>query len=172
MCKIYKFLYAAIPIRKWESALIRRHFERCPRCAEEIIFKDHAASAIFEPDWIRETPNLWPQIRTKIISFESRPETFRPEISPRQLRARGWRWAATAAAFLIVGTTGFFILRQYSHKTPGSESSLPKDLIAAAPRVQVISADLGGKRAKAYIYQTPTASFIWIAPSKETGGLR
>lgn len=172
MCKIYKFLYAAIPIRKWKSALIRRHFERCPRCAEEIIFKDHAASAIFEPDWIRETPNLWPQIRPKIISHEVQFQRFRPGITASQLRARGWRWAVTAAAFLIVGAIGFFILRQNDGKISGPDSSLPKDLIAAAPRVQVISADLGGKRAKAYIYQTPTASFIWIAPSKETGGLR
>lgn len=172
MCKIYKILYAAIPVKKWKSALIRRHFERCPRCAEEIIFKDHVVRAFFKPDWIQETPNFWPQIRTRIISHENQPETFRPGISPWQLRARRWSLAAAAAAFLIIGAIGFFLLRQPDHKISGPESSLPKDLIAAVPRVQVISAELGGKRAKAYIYQTPTASFIWIAPSKEPGELR
>jgi len=172
MCKIYKILYAVIPIKKWKSALIRRHFERCPRCAEEIIFKDHVVRAFFKPDWIQEASDQWPQIRPRIISHEVQFQRFRPGITASQLRARRWKWVATAAAFLIVGTTGFFILRQYSHKTPGPESSLPKELSVAVPRVQMISAELGGKRAKAYIYQTPTASFIWIAPSQETGGLR
>ena len=172
MCKIYKFLYAAIPIRKWKSALIRRHFERCPYCAEEIIIKDHVVRAFFKPDWIRETPNLWPQIRPKIISRENRPKTFRPGISPWQLLARRWSLAAAAAAFLFLGAIGFFILRRNDHKISGPESSLPKDLIAAVSRVQVISAELRGMRAKAYIYQTRTASFIWIAPSKEPGELR
>jgi hypothetical protein len=172
MCKIYKFLYAAIPIRKWKSALIRRHFERCPRCAEEIIFKDHAVRVFFKPDWIRETPNLWPQIRLRIISREDQPQSFLPRISSSHFRARGWRWAATAAAFLVVGTIGFFFLRQNDDTLPGSESPLPIEPAAVVSRVQLISAELGGMRAKAYIYQTPTASFIWIAPSKETGGLR
>lgn len=172
MCKIYKILYTVIPIKKWKSAVIRRHFERCPRCAEEIDIKDHAASAIFKPDWIQGTPNLWPRIRPKVISYENRPETFRPGISQWQLRARRWSLASAAAAFLFLGLIGFFLLRQSDHKIPGPESSLPKEPAAPIPRVQVISAELGGMRAKAYIYQTPMASFIWIAPSKELGELR
>jgi hypothetical protein len=54
----------------------------------------------------------------------------------------------------------------------GPESSFSKEPAALIPRVQVISAELGGMRAKAYIYQTPMASFIWIAPSKEPGELK
>ncbi|MCX6574985.1 MAG: hypothetical protein NTV82_01180, partial [Candidatus Aminicenantes bacterium] len=150
MCKIYKILYAAIPVKKWKSTLIRRHFERCPRCAEEIIFMDHVVRAFFKPDWIQEAPDQWPQIRPRIFSHEVQLQRFRPEISPPRVQARRWSLAAATTAFLILGTIGFFILRQY--KTPGPESFLPKDLIAAVPRVQVISAELGGKRAKAYIY--------------------
>lgn len=172
MCKIYKILYMVIPIKKWKSAIIRRHFERCPTCAEEIDLQGKTGNAFFKPDWIHETPNLWPQIRPKIISDESRPDTFRPGISLGQLRARRWSLAAAAAAFLFLGAIGFFLLRPHDRKILGPESLLPKEPAAVIPRIQVISAELGGMRAKAYIYQTPMASFIWIAPSKEPGGLR
>jgi len=170
MCKIYKILYAAIPLRKWKSALIRRHFERCPRCAEEIFIKEHDVRAIFKPDWIREASDLWPHVRPKIISHEVQFQRFRPGLSPSRLRLPKGALAAAISAFFILGTIGFFLLMPHGHKLPGPESSLSKTPAVAVPRVQVISVELKGKRAKAYIYQTPTATFIWIAPSKEIGG--
>jgi hypothetical protein len=170
MCKIYKILYAAIPVRKWKSALIRRHFDRCPRCAEEIFIKEHAVHAIFKPDWIQGASDQWPQIRPRIFSHEVQFQRFRPAISPSRVQARRWSLAAATAAFLILGTIGFFILQQYSHKTPGPESNSSREPAAFVSRVRVISTELGGKRAKAYIYQTPTATFIWITPAKEIGG--
>jgi hypothetical protein len=172
MCKIYKILYAAIPLKKWKSALIRRHFERCPRCAEEFNYKDHVVRAFFKPEWIQGASSVWPQVRAQIILRKNEPEALRPAISPPRLRLPIRALAAAISAFFILGTIGFFLLRPHGRKLSGPESSLSTKPAAAVPRVQVISVELGGKRAKAYIYQTPTASFIWIAPSQETGGLR
>jgi hypothetical protein len=170
MCKIYKILYAAIPVRKWKSALIRRHFERCPRCAEEIDIKEHPVHAIFKPGWIQEASSVWPRVRGQINLRENEPETLRPAISPPRHRLPIRALAAAISAFFILGTIGFFLLRPHGRKLSGPESSLPETPAADIPRVQVISVELGGKRAKAYVYQTPTATFIWIAPSKEIGG--
>lgn len=170
MCKIYKILYAVLPIKKWKDALIRRHFERCPSCAEEVERISKAAEAFFRPDWIQDTTNLWPQIRDKITSSEKRAERVPPEIGRGRFWLGKWGWAGASAAFLILGAIGFFILRHHDRSIPAPELAPLQAPAALIPRVQVISAEIGGKRAKAYVYQTPAASFIWLVPSKDIGG--
>jgi len=170
MCKKYKILYAAIPIRKWKSAIIRRHFERCQRCAEEFNYKDHVVRAFFKPEWIQGASSVWPQVRAQIIVRENESETLHPAIFRPRFRLPIRALAGAASAFFILGTIGFFLLRPHSRKLSGPESSLSTKPAVVIPRVQVISVELGGKRARAYVYQTPMATFIWIAPSKEIGG--
>jgi len=170
MCKTYKILYAVLPIKKWKAALIRRHFERCPSCAEEVERINKAAGAFFRPDWIQDTTNLWPQICYKIASSEKRAVRIPSEIGRGRFRLRKWGWAGASAAFLILGAIGFFILRHHDRSIPAPELAPPQVPVALIPRVQVISAEIGGKPAKPYIYQTPAASFIWLAPSKDIGG--
>jgi hypothetical protein len=170
MCKIYKILYAVLPIKKWKDALIRRHFERCSSCVEEVERISKAAGALFRPDWIQDTANLWPQIRHKIAFSEKRTERVLPEIGRGRFRLRKWGWAGASAAFLILGAIGFFILRHHDRSIPAPGLAPAQVPAALIPRVQVISAEIGGKPAKPYIYQTPAASFIWLAPSKNIGG--
>ncbi len=170
MCKIYKILYAAIPLRKWKCGLIRRHFERCPHCAEEFTFRDHVVRDFLKPEWIPEASSLWPQVRAEIISRQIEPETLCPTVSRPRFRRPMRALAAAISAFFILGTIGFFLLRQHGRQLPAPESPVSTKPSVSLPRVQVISVELGGKRAKAYVYQTPTATFIWIAPSKDNGG--
>lgn len=170
MCKIYKILYAAIPIKKWKDFLIRRHFERCPDCAAAIDLKSDDVRGFFKPDWLQETSSVWPPLRGRILSGEGEPGNIRPTILPVRFRLPRWAFAAVIAAFFVLGTLGLLLLRTRGPKVLGPESSLPIKPAVGAPRVQVISVELQGKPAKTYIYQTPTATFIWIAPSKEIGG--
>jgi predicted anti-sigma-YlaC factor YlaD len=170
VCKIYKILYAAIPLKKWKSAIIQRHFERCPSCAGEIDLENDVVRTFFKPDWIQEPSVVWPQVHAQILSQENEPEKIRSRIFPLRLRLPRWALAAAASVFFILGTIGYFLWTTHGHKIVGPESSLPKKPTVAMPRVRVISVELEGKRAKAYIYQTPTATFIWIAPSKNIGG--
>jgi hypothetical protein len=70
-----------------------------------------------------------------------------------------------------MGLFGFFLFWPHGDKAIDSASALtPETRVDSAPRVQVISVELKGKPAKPYIYQTPKASFIWIAPFKDIGG--
>ena len=72
---------------------------------------------------------------------------------------------------MLVGLSGFFLFRPHGEKVISSASvSTPEARTDSAPRVQVISVEFKGKPAKPYIYQTPNASFIWIAPFKDIGG--
>ena len=170
MCRIYKILYAVLPIKKWKAALIRKHFERCPICAGEIDRISKAAGAFFKPDWIQDAASLWPRICETIVSSERRTERLPPEVGRDRLRLRKWGWLGASAAIFILGAIGFFILRHHGRNIPEPGPTPPQVPAALIPRVQVISAEIGGKRAKAYIYQTPAASFIWLAPSKDIGG--
>ena len=75
------------------------------------------------------------------------------------------------AILLLFGLAGFFLFRLHEDKaTSSASSSTSETRMDSAPRIQVISVELKGKPAKSYIYQTPKASFIWIAPSKDIGG--
>lgn len=170
MCKIYRILYVMIPVKKWKSLLIRRHFERCPDCAGESDLRSDVVRLFFKPDWLEETSSVWPAVRRRIVSEENEFEKIRSKSFPSSLRLPRWAFAAAGATLFVLGTIGFFLLRHHDLKILGPESLLPKNPAVSIPRVQVISVELAGKRAKTYIFQTPTATFIWIAPSKDIGG--
>lgn len=168
MCKIYKILYALLPIRRWRDALIRRHFERCPDCAGEYAVSGEIRAS-FEPAWIEKAPSLWPRVSRLIEMGEKSPH---PPSESRSVwfRAPHWAVAVIGAAAILIGALGYFIFVTPPDKTVELEASRHGVQMEAAPRVLVISVALKGKPAKSFIYQTPKASFIWITPSKEIGG--
>jgi hypothetical protein len=89
----------------------------------------------------------------------------------RTSRLRYLLWGTAAGAVLVlIGLSGFLLFLPHHDKAAGIGASIRETLTDSAPRVQVISVELKGKPAKPYIYQTPKASFIWIAPSKDIGG--
>ncbi len=73
------------------------------------------------------------------------------------------RAAAGIAAVTLVGA-GYLLLRPHPADFTRQAPSEP------APGVRVVSAEVGGGPAKAIFYRTPTALFIWLAPTKGTGG--
>jgi hypothetical protein len=77
---------------------------------------------------------------------------------------------AAGAVLVLIGLSGFLLFRPHPNPAAGTGASMREIRADSAPRVQVISVELKGKPAKPYIYQTPKASFIWIAPSKDIGG--
>jgi hypothetical protein len=174
MCKILGFLYMIIPFKRLKGALIRKHFERCQRCSQEIEAVADAAGSALKPKWIQESPSLWPKIRERLVSRKSQPELrlSLPRPYPGRAHARRWKQAAVAAlaAVIVLGSIGLFVLRHSGRARLGPGSGPPGEPPGTSPRVEVNAAELKGKPANPYIYQTPRASFIWIAPSKEIGG--
>jgi hypothetical protein len=133
-----------------------RKRKRDLRSPAEARREDEAAAALFKPDWIEETPSLWPRIREAVAASETRGEVKIPERRPAFHSFRRWALASAAAMLLLAGIAG------RSEVGPADSGALP--------RVRLLSVELKGKKAKPYIFQTPKASFVWITPSKEIGG--
>lgn len=165
MCKIYEFLFWIFPLRKWQAFLIEKHFARCPKCAREIRVERWIRSQYERQDWIDEEASLWPSIRQRLESREDRPPLIRPRRPKTIVFHKKRAWVAATAALLIIG---FGLLVWIGHRE--------KSVLAAGSRseeshrIKVVSALFKGRKAKTFIYQTPSASFIWIAPAKNTGG--
>jgi hypothetical protein len=126
--------------------------------------EDEAAAALFKPDWIEETPSLWPRIREAVAASETRGEVKIPERRPAFHSFQRWALASAAAMLLLAGIAGWLVLGRRGRPGAGPADS------GALPRVRLLSVELKGKKAKPYIFQTPKASFVWITPSKEIGG--
>ncbi len=170
MCKIHRLMAVIIPSRRMREVFVVRQIERCPRCRECENLNDPRISDFLNPGWIRENADLWPGIRSRLLSDETKPrETGHAERHSLSL-VRKWGWPifvtglAASCVLVLIGLRFF-------EKTPSPPAVFlmahPADIEA---RVQVLDTEFEGKRAKSYIYQTPTASFIWIAPSKKNGG--
>jgi hypothetical protein len=143
-----------------EAARIRKHMDGCAECRQF---------------WRDETKLAELMHRSAELSLRhyrgTTPAVPAGLADTNRAWFRRYAWgAAAAAAFLILGLGGYFLLRSHGGGASGSTAASNGGWIETPPRIQVISVELQGKPAKPFIYQTPKASFIWIAPSKDIGG--
>jgi len=160
MCQLFKFLYGLIPIRKFQSYLIKKHFSSCSFCKREIEV-DASLKEIFAiPDWVKGE-NLWPQIRPKLYSPEEKVVETKGKFA--SISHKRWQWAVAGLA--LAAAIGINLLIQQSIK----KGSYAEDasLSGEKARIVITRAEINGKEARPYIYQTPTASFVWFAKSEE-----
>jgi hypothetical protein len=161
---------------------VRQHLRGCEKCRR--FFQDEKTWAGFVRDSASLVGLHYRGGVPSIAGAEARDPAWRtrglpPWIlsarrRPSDVRAAGLRYClwriAAAAALVLIGLSSFFLFRPHHEHAAASKASAPESGTDSAPRVQVISVELKGKPAKPYIYQTPRASFIWIAPSKDIGG--
>lgn len=67
MCKIYKILFRWVPIKRWQSFIISRHFETCPACRVEILEEQRLEQLLVTPGQVVEEDSLWWEIRAGIV---------------------------------------------------------------------------------------------------------
>ncbi len=159
MCKFYKFLYWLIPVKRFQSFLIRKHFSGCDRCQREIEM-DNRLKEMVIPDWIRAEESLWPQIKPRLSIPEEK--TFIKEKKDGSFSFKKWHWAMAGLALVCVMGLSFLIYQNFLKKPPAEEAALVNEM----SRVKITYAEIKGKKAMPYIYQTPTVSFIWFAETK------
>ena len=156
MCKLIRSLYSLIPILSFRAYLIRKHLSLCPKCQREWIIGNSSEESFTMPEWIKNEHSLWPRIQERIhtveleeIRYRRRKKTF---LFPRR------QWALAGLALLILVGISFVLDKNWIHKSTKREVSLA----LKNPRVNIIHAEIHGKKAKPFIYQTQENLFIWF----------
>jgi hypothetical protein len=157
MCKLIRFFYLLIPVHGFRAFLIQKHISSCSVCEKEWGMDMSAQEAFIKPEWIALERSFWPHIQKRILAGE-REETRSMAREKTSLSPR-WQWALASGLVLIVLLGISFVLDiGLFRKTSKAEvSSVSKN-----PRVDIIYAEIHGKRAKPFIYQTQENLFIWF----------
>lgn len=158
MCNFFKFLYQLIPVKNFRSFLIKKHFSSCYRCQKEIEINNQLKEIIVIPEWIKEEKSLWPQIKPRLYTPEEKVLKIKKKYEFSFFKR--WRWAMAGLALIIVMGLSLLIHQNFFKITSSKEKS----------GIEITYAEIKGKKAKPYIYQTPTMSYIWFAEAKNNGG--
>jgi hypothetical protein len=149
-----------------DADCVRKHMDGCAECRQFLQDETRLAERVSQAASLRA---LRYRGQTPAVSAIPADPDRHADFHKAWLFGHPWGVAA-GAALLILGLGAFLLLRSPREIASGSSTASKDGQIETTPRIQVISVELQGKPAKPFIYQTPKASFIWIAPSKDIGG--
>jgi len=115
------------------------------------------------PSWIAEDESIWPQIREKLYS--QRKKSIKAEKTLKPFFFTRWKWVAVGLVLVVAVGVVLMVHTNIQRKSAEVEA-----LMRETPRVLIKHAEIEGKKARAYIYQTPEISFIWFTEAKNKGG--
>lgn len=156
MCKIIRFMYMTIPFHDFRDYLIRKHLAVCPRCQKVWGYIPDIEKSFKMPVWIEKESSLWPQIREKIERKEQGPNSADTRGSTFLLRR--WQWATVGLSLIIL--VGVILVVE--RKKIQGPSEVETILAHKNPQVKIIHAEIQGKKAKTFVYQTSENLFIWF----------
>ncbi len=167
MCKLVSLLYGLVRWKKFRAFLIRRHMEACPRCSAAPLAGPASggwADAVRPPDWVREEGSLWPGIRKRMReNAVAGPAAARTgPAAPARRRFHG-RLLPAAAGLAAVAVFGVLVWRG-NRRVPGGTAAG-----AGSPRVEILSAEVEGLKARPSVFQTKDASYIWFSRTPDEG---
>jgi len=151
-CRLAEFVVKALPLWWARDIVLRRHMERCPRCAERLLSRAEARAWLVTGEEVEDDPRFWPAVRDKIRGDEAAvvsrtPDALRPV----------WQRAAAVAGLLLIAGAGFWLYREL-----GEESVSPA--VEAQLRFRVNSLTVGGEPAAAVVIQPPEPDLVivWV----------
>ena len=156
MCKIIRFMYMTIPFHGFRYFLIQKHLAVCPRCQKDWGFIPDVEKSFAMPVWIEKESSLWPQIREKIERKEQEPKSSDTGRSTSRLHR--WQWATVGLSLIILVGVILVVKRTKIQSPSGVETILAR----SNPQVKIIHAEIQGKKAKTFVYQTSENLFIWF----------
>ena len=159
MCLFFKFLYWLLPVRGFRAAILRYHIDHCSRCQEECDIEDQTKDILAVPDWIKTEPSLWPQIKHEMARLEDKKQKSRK----RPYFITKWQWA-TASLFLVILVA---VLIWTQRRVVDSTVQVEVPIAQEVSQVSIKHAELNGKKATSYVYQTLKTSFIWFSETEK-----
>jgi hypothetical protein len=146
-----------MPFHRFRAFLIQKHFSACVVCQKDWGMDLDAQDAFTKPGWIAQESSLWPLIQKRINA--GRQEGARSMSRKKTFLFPRWRWALASGLALIVLLGVSFVLDiGFFRRT--SKVEVPSAV--KNPRVNIIYAEIHGKRANPFIYQTQENFFIWF----------
>lgn len=153
MCELVKLLYAAIRLDRFRDFLIRKHLAVCPRCVQAWAEGAGLPGLVRPPDWISREASLWPRIE-HMMAERAATAPAPPRVLPRRPFAE---LAVAAGGVLAVAALALLLGRG------APDGYLTTAAAVRAPRIEVLSAEIEGRPARATLYQTERASFVWLS---------
>ena len=163
MCRFFKLLYRLFPFKTLKSFLIEKHFAVCPHCQKDTEIESQLKTMLAIPSWIEKEESMWPKIKERFSS--QRKKSFKADKAPGLFLFKKWKWAA-AGLVMVIAVGAVLIVYMNFQRKPGEAEALMKE----TPRVVIEHAEINGKKARPYIYQTPEISYIWFSEAKNNGG--
>jgi hypothetical protein len=172
MCRLISLLYGLVRWKTFRAFLVRRHMEACPRCAAAPPSGPAPGGwvdLVHPPDWVRYELSLWPEIERRMReSAAAGPAGARPlPVTPGRRGFPG-RLVPVAAGLAVVALLGVLAWRA-GHKYPGGTEGATAGATAGSPRVEVLSAEVEGRKARPSVFQTKDASYIWFSRTPDEG---
>lgn len=155
-CKTVEIFYALVPLKPWRSLLIRRHIENCPCCQEALASREEAGSLLVQEKGLNIGRSLWMEVEAALREDSSRERIKGRAVQPAVMRRWGW---ATAAAFLIVLATSFWLLKGFRPEGVASTAAVPA-------RFELEYVRVGGQPANTVIYQPQGSEMIIVWAGK------
>jgi len=150
-CRLAEFVVRALPLRWLRDLVLRRHMERCPRCAERLLSRAEARTWLVSEGEVEDNPAFWPAVRDRIRREDAAVVPAAPSARPL------WQRAAAVAGFLALAGAGFWLYRELGRgiASPAAEAQL---------RFRVNSLTVGGEPAGATVIQPPEPDLviIWV----------
>jgi len=156
MCRLVEWLFTLIPVPFFRAWLLKTHIEACAHCRKRHEPVGDLGTVASPPDWIRDEESLWPEICNRIRMDAAEPATTRFH---RERSGRRWRWAIPAAI------AGLLLIVVGGYRVFGPSSGLQD-----TTRVTIVRAEANGRKAFTSLYQTPAASYVWIASPENKNG--
>ena len=131
----------------------------------------HTAAELFRPPWLQDEPSLWPRVQKKMDApaAKGRKAPRERRIRSFSFSASAWKWAAAAVGIGSI-TLGLALVGLRSRiLRPGAQSTPVLLSAGLGPRIEILSSVLAGSPAKAFLFQTEGASYVWLAPEKGKG---
>lgn len=162
MCKLIRLLYRLIPVIGFRAFLNRTHLSSCSKCRRAwAIDKSMEECFTMIPEWIKKERSLWPQIQEAISTTEHRESFAEGKKTP--LFFPRWQWALAGLALIILAGVNIVLNKSSVPSAPKIEGTPPLN----PPLIQIVHAEISGKKAKPFIYQTKENTFIWFGESNQ-----